>query len=196
MQLTSCGDLRPIELHGPSCFESWEASYTVLKIAFIMLAVPLGKLEQYHSMLREFVARLIAVLAQNSWTARGASLRSSAPGIFQNNLSHPFDHKCPWDAVWSDVCANTSWGAPRTFRSLCFKAPREHARSSSMMCATLCVCRFPGRVMQRRWTRQSLVLLINVPAVSESAMAPSHVLRTGVRTWQLSPQGVATRANR
>eukprot|EP00971_Amphidinium_carterae_P079348 1569921-Amphidinium_carterae.1 len=27
----------------------------------------------------------------------------------QNNLSHPYDPKRPWDTVWSDVCANAAW---------------------------------------------------------------------------------------
>eukprot|EP00971_Amphidinium_carterae_P017976 354278-Amphidinium_carterae.1 len=58
MQFTSSGVLRPVELHGPSCFEAWESSYAVLKTALLMLdAVSLGKLELYHSMIREFVAR-------------------------------------------------------------------------------------------------------------------------------------------
>eukprot|EP00971_Amphidinium_carterae_P329606 6462180-Amphidinium_carterae.1 len=134
MQFTSSGALLPIELHGPACFDSWEASDAVLKTSLIMLdAVSLGKLEQYHTLMKEYASRFPShwsMVYQADCRARSElmdrtkrELEEQRARALQNNLNHPFDPKRPYGIRFGQMFAPTRHGGNNTSTFLTGEAP-------------------------------------------------------------------------
>ena len=112
------GELRPLEITGPSSFETWQASWRVLQNSLLMLdAVDLGVMTQYHDKIQEYhrmyqldktwlllyqtdvrarLERANNILDELTDLATDASTRGDP-------LPAGFDPSRPWNKVYTDL---------------------------------------------------------------------------------------------
>ena len=115
MKFNGSGELVPIEMYGPTDFESWRECYMVFRAGSIMLdQISPAKLDRYEKLIRQYHERYgrgcWPIIYQADVRARleeSERVRRQGKDAYEtaqrSGLTHPFDPNKPWDWVWGTL---------------------------------------------------------------------------------------------
>ena len=144
MVLMPGGDMKMVEIAGPSAFPLWQTCYDVLETGLVQLdIVKIARTSNYHEVFKHYISRYGERVWHIMYQADVRMRQEEMPRLCRQGMeeyntaiaaggSHAFNPEKPWDWVWDQAVKHSSFWR-RELEEPCFLVLSKAAPIQSML---------------------------------------------------------------